>query len=161
MSTRKSVCFARCSKPEEKPQAPIRLALPPFLLSPRLRRLQQPLQALDLAEFRALVEEFKHDLGNTLSSWAIKSNRGWFSVAGKVPKFGTTSRAVLHNYVSRVSVGAGLARGGKKRRQVRYVVGRVCRDCVSSLLVRVKGEKLLPKRRVRKSGGLPVLKQEA
>ena len=91
----------------------------------------------------------------------IKSNRGWFSVAGKVPKLGTTSRAVLHDYASRVSVGAGLARGGEKRRQVRYVVGRGCRDCVSSLLVRVKGEKLLPKKRVRASGGLPVLKQAA
>ena len=57
--------------------------------------------------------------------------------------------------------GPGSRVEGKKRRQVRYVVGRVCRDCVSSLLVRVKGEKLLPKKRVRKSGGLPVLKQAA
>ena len=50
---------------------------------------------------------------------------------------------------------------GKKRRQVRYVVGRVCRECVSSLLIRVKGQKLLPKARARKSGGLPVLKTAA
>jgi len=57
--------------------------------------------------------------------------------------------------------GPGSRVEGKKWRQVRYVVGRVCRDCVSSLLVRVKGEKLLPKKRVRKSGGLPVLKHAA
>ena len=57
--------------------------------------------------------------------------------------------------------GPGSRMEGKKRRQVRYVVGRVCRDCVSSLLVRVKGSKLLPKKRVRQSGGLPMVKQAA
>ena len=39
----------------------------------------------------------------------------------------------------------------KKRKQVRYVVGRLCRKCISCSLLRVKGQKLF-KRIRRKSG---------
>ena len=54
--------------------------------------------------------------------------------------------------------GPGSRVEGKKRRQVRYVLGRVCRDCIPSSLIRVNGKKLLPKKRIRRSGGLPVPK---
>ena len=57
--------------------------------------------------------------------------------------------------------GPGSRVEGKKRRQFRYVVGRVCRDCFSRALVNVKGKKVLPKKRVRQSGGLPGLKVAA
>ena len=41
--------------------------------------------------------------------------------------------------------GPGTRARGKERRQVRYVVGRLCRKCVSCSLIRVRGEKLLRK----------------
>lgn len=48
--------------------------------------------------------------------------------------------------------GPGSRVRGKERRQVRYVVGRLCRRCVRQSLVKVKGQKLFPKRRAKLSG---------
>ena len=53
--------------------------------------------------------------------------------------------------------GPGSRVRGKERRQVRYVVGRLCRKCLSSSLVKVKGQRLFPKRRAQ-SFGLPAEK---
>jgi hypothetical protein len=50
--------------------------------------------------------------------------------------------------------GPGSRVHGKERKQIRYVVGRLCRRCVRQSLLRVKGQKLFPKRR-RRSGGFP------
>ena len=50
--------------------------------------------------------------------------------------------------------GPGSRVKGKSRKKVSYVVGRLCRRCIRQSQVRVKGEKLFPKRK-RKSDGIP------
>ena len=43
--------------------------------------------------------------------------------------------------------GPGSRLGGKERKQVRYVVGRLCRKCLRKSRVRVSGKKLIRKKR--------------
>lgn len=57
--------------------------------------------------------------------------------------------------------GPGSRKNGKQRRMYRHVMGRLCRECLRRSRIRVKGQRILPKKRVRQSAGLPALKVAA
>lgn len=64
--------------------------------------------------------------------------------------------------VSALEVGRGSRLPGKERRNYRRVLGTVCRKCLAASLIKVRGKKLLRKKRARgASGKIAVIRTES